>query len=376
MILCFFCKPKNQTIKSILKIQQLTFTRFIAAISIVIFHYGTKSPFFSNEDISFLFKQANIGVSYFFILSGFVMIIAYGNSGNINFTNYLKNRLARIYPIYLLALFLVIIFSLSFSNINISDFLLYIFMLQAWIPEKALIINFPSWSLSVELFFYVTFPFLINRLYSKQPLKITAIWIILFWLVSQVLLHLIIYKSLDIDLYSIQDIFYHPLMHFNEFLIGNLTGLFFIEKLKEKKKNYLPAILITLTLLILLLKFPIGLNFHNGLLAVIFVPLILFISLSNDKVTKIFARKEFVFLGEISFGIYILQVPIWAIFSNYRMQKYLGLNKELDFTASFFIRLAVLIVASIFNYLYFEKPMRNLIKNYGQPKLEEEINKL
>ena len=344
-----------------MRIEQLTFTRFIAAISIVIFHYGKDSFLFNNEYISFIFQQANVCVSYFFILSGFVMIIAYKNQENINFGKYIKNRLARIYPVYILAIFLILGIAL-FRDVNISDLLLNIFMIQSWIPQKALTINFTGWSLSVELFFYITFPFLINKIYNKSTLKINAYWIIIFWLISQIVFHLIINNNIQIPYYEIKDIYYNPFMHLNEFLIGNLTGMFFIDKLKNKEKNYLHFILLTILLLIILLKFPIGLSYHNGFLAIIYVPLILFISLSNDKITKVLTHNKFVFLGEISFGIYILQVPVWTMFSDYRMEKYFMLHKESDFTTSFIIRLFILIIISSLSYVYLEKPLRNRIK--------------
>lgn len=344
-----------------MRIEQLTFTRFIAAIAIVIFHFGKGSFLFNNEYISFIFKQANVGVSYFFILSGFVMIIAYGNRENISFFEYIKNRLARIYPVYLLAIFLLLCGNL-FRNISFSELFLNIFMLQSWFSEKALTINFPGWSLSVELFFYISFPILINKVYSKLKLKSNFIWIVSFWFISQVVFHLIVNGNIKLLNYVFKDIYYHPLMHFNAFLIGNLAGLFFIKKLNKHKKNYLPFILILLLLLIFLLKFPIGLSFHNGLLAIIFVPLILLISLSDDRVTKIFTKKIFVFLGEISFGIYILQVPVWIFFSDYRMRKYFGLNEESDFTISFLVRLLILIIMSTLSYFYFEKPIRIQMK--------------
>jgi len=344
-----------------LRIEQLTFTRFIAAISIVVFHFGKYSYLFNNEYTSFIFRQANLGVSYFFILSGFVMIVAYGNRENVNFIEYIKNRLARIYPVYFLAIFLMLSFSF-FKNINFSDLFFNLIMVQAWIPNKALTINSPGWSLSVEMFFYICFPFLINRIYNQLSLKINLLWIVIFWLISQIIFHLIVYEILQLSTYVTSDIYYNPLLHFNQFLIGNLLGLFFIKKFKSHKKNYLIHIVIILTALILLLRFPIGFVFHNGLLAIIFIPIIFFISLTNDRFTIFFSKKPFVFLGEISFGIYILQVPIWFIFSDNRMEKYFGLNKELDFTSSFLIRLFILVIISALSYLYFEKPIRNKIK--------------
>ncbi|WP_299684128.1 acyltransferase [uncultured Dokdonia sp.] len=348
-----------------MRIEQLTFTRFIAAIAIVIFHYGKEANLFHKEYTSFIFKQANIGVSYFFVLSGFVMIIAYGKNSNINFFQYIKNRLARIYPVYILAIILILGVFL-FQNINGADLILNLLMLQSWFSGKALTINYPGWSLSVELFFYITFPYLFNRIYSKQNLKTVTIWIIIFWMLSQIVFHLFIYNIIELPYFNIKDIKYLPLLHLNEFLIGNLTGLYFIKKLKNKQKNFKFHILISIAILIILLKYPFGLNYHNGLLIIIFVPLIIFISLSTDSFTKLISKKTFVFLGEISFGIYILQAPVWRIFSDYRMDKYLGLNKEADFTISFFVRLLILITLSSLSYLYFEKPLRNKIKNLNR----------
>lgn len=344
-----------------MRIEQLTFTRFIAAISIVIFHYGKEVNIFYNDYTSFIFRQANVGVSYFFILSGFVMIIAYGNREKINLLKYLNNRFARIYPLYLLAILLILVIKL-FKNIDKIDLILNLSMLQSWFTNKALTLNFPGWSLSVELFFYLTFPLLFNYFYSKKKLKHICVWIIIFFILSQTIYHLIINKFIELPYYNIKDIYYHPLMHFNEFLIGNLAGLYFIKKFKSTQKNYLTPIFLTILILIVLLKFPSGLNYHNGLLSIVFIPLIILISSSNDKLTKLFSKKIFTFLGEISFGIYILQVPVWSIFSDYRMDKYFGFNKENDFTESFFMRILILILLSSLSYLFFEKPIRNKIK--------------
>lgn len=53
-----------------MRIEQLTFTRFIAAIAIVFFHFGKPLNIFSEPNIHKLLINANIGVSYFLILSG------------------------------------------------------------------------------------------------------------------------------------------------------------------------------------------------------------------------------------------------------------------------------------------------------------------
>jgi peptidoglycan/LPS O-acetylase OafA/YrhL len=189
-------------------------------------------------------------------------------------------------------------------------------------------------------------------------------------LLSQMLFHCIAQTgTLTIPFYSVKDLYYLPLLHLNEFLIGNLAGLFFMAHLKDRNKNYLVPILLVFVVLLLALKFPLGLNFHNGLLALLFIPMIFLISLSTDAVTRTFNRPFLVFLGEISYGIYILQAPVWIIFSDSRMLKYFKLDKETDLTLSFFIRLLILIVFASLSYLYFEKPLRNTINQWNKKKI-------
>lgn len=151
------------------RIEQLTFTRFIAAISIVIFHFAADVFPFKFPALHSVFSNANIGVSYFFILSGFVMMIAYGENKRVAFWSYLKGRFIRIYPAYLLSLLLLLVYIYTIpSELTDKGLLLSLPLLQSWIPERAMSLNFPSWSLSVELLFYVTFPFLFNYVYRTN----------------------------------------------------------------------------------------------------------------------------------------------------------------------------------------------------------------
>lgn len=345
-----------------MRLEQLTFTRFIAAIAIVIFHYGKYAFPFNNDNINFLFIHANICVSYFFTLSGFVMMIAYYSKSEINKVEYYKNRLARIYPVYLLALFLVIIIPILTSSINIKELLMSVFMLQAWVPKNALSINPPGWSLSVELFFYVLFPFLFNHIYKRLHYKTIAFYIISIWLITQLFIHLMLNNNFFNGFQlKINFIYYFPIFHLNEFLIGNLAGLYFLKNPKQEKKNDWQIIAL-IAILILTIKFSSGLIYTNGLLALIFIPLIITISINKGFIGKIFKSKICVFLGEISFGIYILQFMVWITISDYRLKKYFHIDKNLDLTLAFFIRLFALIFIAALSYIFFETPIRNKIK--------------
>lgn len=354
-----------------MRIEQLTFTRFIAALLIIVFHFGIGKSQFSNEYTQFLFKQANVGVSYFFMLSGFVMIIAYHKKLKVNFIDFMRNRLARIYPIYLLALLLFLVLFVISKQVSYTNFLLNVFMIQAWVPKKALVFNIAAWSISVEFLFYVFFPFLYNRFYSNINFKKLILPIILFWLISQVLYHYLLFQDTFSNLfYDKIDLKYYPIFHLNEFLIGNLAGLYFINK-SDKTRNYDLEIIGLVALVLLSLKFPIGLNFHNGFLAVLFIPFLVLLSLNTGFITKLFNKKMFVFLGEISFSLYILQFVVWVYISDYRLNKYFGLDKSEDFIFCFFLRLVILLGVSALSYVYIEKPIRSQIKSCSKRKKEQ-----
>lgn len=341
-----------------MRIDQLTFTRFLAAVSIVIFHYGGGSIFTEHSQLAFIFENANISVSYFFILSGFVMIIAYGNKPFVPFIAYFKNRFARIYPLYFLAIILVIFVQLNIK-FDFSGFFLNIFMIQAWIPGKALSFNFPAWSLSVEVLFYAIFPFVFNEVYKKMSLKRISMGIVLFWIFTQIVTNVLFHYFGESDsVYAKDFLCYNPLLHLHQFLMGNLAGLIFIKYLNEKKRNYDLLILVFVVLIILALKFPLGLELHSAS-ALLFVPLILLLSLNTGVITRLFQKKLFVFLGEISFGVYILQYPVCFFISNYRIKKYLHID---DLTISLLIRIGILILVSSITYIYIEKPILEKVK--------------
>ncbi|MDF2456950.1 MAG: acyltransferase 3 [Cytophagaceae bacterium] len=345
-----------------MRIDQLTFTRFVAAILIVVFHFGSESFPFNSGSLSFVISQANVGVSYFFILSGFVMMIAYGDKDKINTIAFLRNRLARIYPVYFLSLMLLFIYYVSviFAPISPVDLILNIILLKAWVPNKATIFNSPGWTLSVELFFYILFPFVFNWFYRKGSNIIKlALPIVSFWLISQLILHWFLYSELykGYPSESHNFIYYWPLMHFNEFLIGNLAGLIFLQQKKERVRNYDWQILGILILILLALKYHGPLIFHNGLLALLFVPFILFLSLNTGKITEIFKNRFLVFLGEISFGVYILQLPVY-FFSMLFFDKS-GIQ---DGTMRFYLFVIILITFSSMTYAWIESPLRKRIK--------------
>ncbi len=356
-----------------MRLDQLTFTRFIAAIAIVIYHFGKKIYPFNTDLIAPVVWQSYIGVSYFFVLSGFVMVIAYhkNDSSLIQPKTYFVNRFARIYPVYFLALILAIIYCIGASKaFTPTTLALNLTFLHGFIPKFATSINGPAWSLPVEVLFYISFPFLFNRFYKKTNLLTISLVALIVWIASQAVMFNLLYSEYYQGFPSTSHnlIYYFPFMHFNQFMIGSLAALLFL-KFKDKwAGNYDIVILILTVVLYFALRFkPQFVDYHNGLLAPLFALIILALCFNTGFFTKIFKHKWLLFLGEISYGVYILQKPIFGILAG--VFEKLGLKGQAYLYFS--VSLAALLIASSLSYIYFEKPLRNAIKAKFNAKMSK-----
>ncbi len=338
-----------------MRIEQLNFTRFVAAMAIVIYHYGKGVIPFQFGAIESFFQQANVGVSYFFVLSGFVMILANSTKNKVNFASVLKRRWARIYPLYMLALVLLLTYyRVTGHTIDYKGLLLNLCLLQSWVPGFALSFNLPAWSLSVEMFFYVLFPLLFNQFYKRYSFYQNLIPISILFIGSQIALHALRYSTFyqGFPSQSHDLIYFHPLMHLNEFLLGNLAGLFYLKGLKVR--NYDAALLLLLSLIPILLLTPMSILYHNGMLAFLFIPIILLLSANKGWLSKLLKQKTLIYLGEISYAIYILQYPIYSwvngIFNHWDIH---------NSTLIFYTSVSVLLAASALSYRFVEQPLKN-----------------
>ncbi len=344
-----------------MRIEQLTFSRFLAAFAVVFFHFGKNIFPFSHPFLHFMVKEGGLSVGYFFILSGFVMMIAYGDRQKINPVDYFKNRVARIYPVYFIGILMVVLFTL-FALREFPSFyeiFLNVFAIQAWFPPQLMSLNFPGWSLSVEFFFYFIFPFLFNHFYQTKKTSTIFIVVILFWLLSILFFNWGLHGNINLGNEKTTSNFLNgfPLLHLNEFMIGNLAGIYFREKLQNAYRNYDWVIILIIIAFILLLKFQLPVNYNNGFMAVIFVPFILFLSLNTGFITKLFNHQFLIFLGEISYSIYILHYPVF-IFVKWILEK-MSIIGDLKV---FCIYIIVLLIASALSYSFIETPLREKIK--------------
>ncbi|MBI5847661.1 MAG: acyltransferase [Nitrospirae bacterium] len=334
------------------------------AIAIVIFHFGTKVIPFSLEPFKRLLEKGSLGVSYFFLLSGFVMAITYYSeqaTKQIDKKAFWISRFARIYPLYLFSLLLTLAVDL-FMRVPIlkGPLLLHVALLQAWGPKYVSSFNPPAWAVSVEIFFFLMFPFIITFFTRKTKLLIAAITGI-FWFFSQVAYELLLLKvyvpSSDIMLLKL--FLYSPLLHINSFIMGTAAGVFYKTDYKKPMKDHAVLwLLLVLILLVLAFQSNYHLEFHNGLLAPLFAIFLLALSLDSSKISEIMSSKPLMQLGEYSYAIYILQEPVHRF--SLLVSNKIGLPPDSGMRFYFF--LILLLPFSSLSYHLIERPSRDIIK--------------
>lgn len=143
-------------------------------MAVVLYHLRIYVPQIS--DALAVFGYGFTGVTFFFILSGFVL--AWSHRSDVRSGRFYWNRFARIWPLHMLTMIASIwIPSLSAtSSASISAVPFVVTLTQAWIPGSPFLTSFNgvSWSLSCEAFFYLLFPLLFRKLDNQRQVAWVA----------------------------------------------------------------------------------------------------------------------------------------------------------------------------------------------------------
>lgn len=293
------------------RIFELESLRGLAALLVVLYHIPKWNPIL---DINII-NNGYLMVELFFVISGFVIHKAYNEkiSSREDLLKFQFLRFGRLYPIHLifLLIFLLIeigkyyaVYKYGIQNIKATPFgensiealVEHIFLLQAILPnDNATTFNAPAWSISVEFYTYLIFG--LNILFFKQH-KIKLMSILAF-----VPLLLIIFDF----------------TFGYGFLIRCLAGFFLgclVAFAVEGKSLRTPAsisfLILILLVLFLQLKLP---NEFDFLVFFLTIALIISLLLSpTGWLNSVLKNKVFVWLGEISYSVYMSHTfIIWGV---------------------------------------------------------------
>jgi peptidoglycan/LPS O-acetylase OafA/YrhL len=352
------------------RLDQLTFTRF-AVIFLVLTYHGTAgfyTSFASGGAISALLRSAPTGVGYLYVLSGFVMSLVYFRPNEkFDIKGYWRTRFIRIYPLYIIAFLLICYYYIDgVFGIKPQKILANVFVLQAWFPAYSQSFNYASWSMTVEFFFYSVFPFLTLWAYRQSTRKL--VWTaLIFWAVSQT-----IYYILWIGYFPEYGgfIVYSPIFHLNSFIMGVVGGIWYLREGRQQETKPITILLVlagsillaamyTLVSTVYYPSLPHNLQPMAGLLAPVLVLIIVALAMDKSRLSDFLNRPILVNLGEISYAVYILHVPIAWLYERALEHSALA-NPRLIFEITF---LPLIISIGLIAHFYIDSPLRKWLRN-------------
>jgi peptidoglycan/LPS O-acetylase OafA/YrhL len=343
-----FSKKKETSYKP--EIQTL---RAFAVLSVVFYHAEFK-----------IFQGGFFGVDIFFVISGYLITTIclgtlFQNSTLKNnlFFFYLK-RAKRILPVFFFIIFTTYLTSYFiflpedfketasqgfFSTLFLSNYYFYLTQYSYQEGVGAFYnIFLHTWSLSLEVQFYIAYPVILIIIlkYFRKYLFLILLSLILFSLC------LAQYASINHKIFS----FYSFFTRFWEFLLGCIFALPYI-----KKNFFLKYDLRIFGLLFIFFSFIYFDNkiLHPSFLTVIPILGTLIILVPCNKnliINKLFVNKYLVFIGFISYSLYLWHFPIFSFF-NITTNFSLSINYKI-------IAIIISVVLSTITFYLIEQPFR------------------
>lgn len=386
------------------RLPSLTGLRWWAALLVFGEHYramqlgtdvGAAHLSASDRVFATLFGTGYIGVSCFFILSGFILTWSArpGDTARV----FWQRRFAKIYPIFAVTSMLAVLMLIAIGQPPGLDLLLVqAFLVQAWIPDQAYSfgLNPVTWSLSAEAFFYLCFPLIITILMRARTraLRVVIVGCVLFAAVVPGLADQAFQLRGPItEVVATADAggpflywfsYVCPLTRLAEFIAGVAAAV-----LLRRGQWIGPRLPVALCIVVV--GFVVNLHLPGYLqrVAGMFVPfLFLITALAQADIRRSWSpmrARVWQFLGEVSFALYAIQLLI-LVATGMHLRGWLWQVGLIDSPTSgvswwlnvafFFGYLTVCVLAAWLLYRTVERPMMRILgpKPHAAPTRSEE----
>lgn len=351
------------------RIEAFDSLRGLAALGVVLWHYGVHFDAHPLAQVFSPFYHAGyLFVDFFFVLSGYVIARAYWTTQRENRLGpNVRSRLARLYPLHLFTLIIVAALQLLLTShghapfiYNVNDayhFLLNLVLLNGTGLQSGFSFNGPSWSISCEFIVNVAFlGFIYSTVFWRRIYFIVAVLcaMLLFMSSGTLLKNNLVFGYLDPQLVRCA----------LGFGIGVVLQLaqrrgWWLERVGGVWAREILAIgAIAITLLFMASQRP-----HATIMAyLIFITLsalVLVMVFRSMVVNRILRISALVFLGEISYSIYLVHFPLQLLFVILSACLEIDINYEDTSVLALFF--ALLIAMSWLTYHYIEKPGQEAI---------------
>ncbi len=344
--------------------QGLNALRFFAAFLVVMHHSEgiKKKDGLPNLEWLSLFTNGHTAVTFFFVLSGFLitylLLKETNTTGTVNIKRFYIKRVLRIWPLYFLLVIIgTLILPTAFHILHINYEMPYTFG-QVWyyflffLP--ALVTFFFGhhfleflWSIGIEECFYLVWAPLLK--FFK-----TRILLILLLIIGIKVLLMLACFFIPNELFN----YLVSVFSFEAMAIGGLGAYFIFNRQNSLSDLFIykkpVQVFLYLSLAIYLV---FNINIHNIvwnllfdtpivstlLVDLLFLYLIIGVSLIDNSVIK-FQNKFLSYLGEISYGIYMYHMLVLFAIIQF-LKKYLAVLNPVLSTALFYIIITVGVVA-------------------------------
>ena len=347
--------------------------RAIAVIAVIIYHI----------DANYL-PGGFLGVDLFFVLSGYLIssliIKEYKSTGTVNLYNFYVRRARRLLPAVYFMITVVLIIITLFNGVLLKKSYLdalfgYIYSSNWWYIFHKLdyFDSFGSqspfkhlWSLAIEEQFYMFFPliFLIFNRKSKSnnsnsKLNKNFIYVVLSLILVSLIAHILLF-----DINNINRIYFGTDTRAFSLLVGVVGAILYpMDRLSERttKKDNMIYSIVSLVSILVLIGIMINTSEYNtwlyrgGFLLVAIIGLIIIISSGRQYtfMSKLLSFKPLVFIGKISYSLYLWHFPILVVTTPVSE---IG-NPNLFYVT---LRIVLIFLVATGSYMFVETPIRKL----------------
>lgn len=376
----------------------LTGVRFLAALHVVLFHYGHEAFNGAPRAVQAILATGPAAVGLFYVLSGAVLVYSCtGADGALSSTRegFWRARFARIYPVYLFALILDAPFFVSglLKTHGAADAwpwgvglgLAALVLAQAWTPLTVFAWNTPGWSLSVEAFFYGLFPSLVRRIRCQSTgdlVRYVATFFVAALIPPLVVTAVELTQSplldarfpagaggLDVHTWIVRFLGFSPIARLPEFLIGIAVGHWLRARAGRPVDGLVAGCLEAVAVLALggalvvlgsQPQWRVWLD--SGILSPIFALLVIALASGTGPFARLLSVRPLQRLGDASYALYILQEPVLIWMS------VLPVAAWLSPTAFIVVFIGVLVTASLMCQRLIAEPARVWLLAFRQNK--------
>lgn len=356
------------------RLDALTGLRFLAALAVLVFHLFALHP---EAAVSAEFRRVTYegfaGVSFFFVLSGFVLAYTYhdrlARPGRRGLAAYYRSRVARVWPLHLATLALVVAFPMAPYCVHCGRetgplaLATNALLVHAWLPLEFRTFtsyNSVSWSLSVEAFFYLILPLVLWRAGRRAagPGR-TALAAVAVWAVAAAVVFAF---RRDPGMRTAYLLGVGPIGRSAEFLVGVLCGLAFVRAgaVAGSRAVWTAVELGLLAVVAGLVWWSDGVAMllrQNGYYTAAFAAVVTAFAVGRGAVSGLLAGRVTRYLGEISFALFLVHMLVFV---------HLGRVVPAGPVGMAVVVAASLLAAAVLHHVV-ELPARALILGRGRP---------